>query len=403
VHRCNGRVPQDSRSSCLDIRLPHGRWYLSHNGAREVKARRENAGDVVVQARTCERRRIRSIAATVLVLAAAALLLASPATSEGRDDTAWLQARLDAAGGRMFLPKLPNGECYATRGLWIWRDDTTITSDGACVIALGPGEVRLTSADGDPIPANGVFFVNHAQPLEPTPVHVTISNLRIVVPRAAGMFGIAIYGHEVTIEHVTVGGSPIDAITIGGRANGSGYAGRVAVLDSTLSGGTRNVLSATGVIGLRVERNRISGARDLPPGQPAAGVIVEPDHRGAPTIDVRIARNRIVDNSGPGIIVSLDSNRGSPVIGTRLEIARNSVLGNARKPTPPMRAGIVLNGGQDRGGGRIVLTDNVVRGNSGPGVLGRKLKLVVAARGNDLRGNSGGPSKGVRFVRLGRA
>ncbi len=346
------------------------------------------------------RTRPRSIVVTAAAIAA--LALAPPGGSDARDDTAWLQARLDEAGGRVFLPRLPNGECYATRGLWVWHDDTTITSDGACVVALGPGEVRLTSADGDPIPANGVFFVNHSQPLEPTPVRVTISNLRIVVPRAAEMFGLAIFGHEVTIRNVTIGGSPIDAITIGGRANGSGYAGRVAVLDSTLSGGMRNVLSATGVIGLRVERNRISGARDLPPGQPAAGVIVEPDHRGAPTIDVRIARNRIVDNAGPGIIVSLDSNRGSPVIATRLEIAGNTVLRNARKPTPPMRAGIVLSGGQDRGGGRIELTDNVVRGNQGPGVLGRKLKLVVAARGNDLRGNAGGPAKGVRFVRLGR-
>jgi hypothetical protein len=353
------------------------------------RRRRDNAGVL--------RAAVRPI--VVAAIALAGLSLAPPATSDGRDDTAWLQARLDQAGGRVFLPKLPGGECYATRGLWVWHDDTTITSDGACVVGLGPGEVRLTSADGDPIAANGVFFVNHSQPLEPTPVRVTISNLRIVVPRAAGMFGIAVFGHEVTVRNVTVTGSPIDAITIGGRANGSGYAGRVAVVDSTLSGGTRNVLSATGVIGLRIERNRISGARDLPPGQPAAGVIVEPDHRGAPTIDVRIARNRIVDNAGPGIIVSLDSNRGSPVIGTGVEITRNSVLRNARKPTPPMRAGIVFNGGQDRGGGRILLTDNVVRGNRGPGILGRKLKLVVAARGNDLRGNSGGPAKGVRFVR----
>ena len=333
---------------------------------------------------------------------ALALAVASPAGSDARDDTAWLQARLDQAGGRLFLPKLPNGECYATRGLWVWHDDTTITSDGACVVALGSGEVRLTSADGDPIAANAVFFVNHAQPLEPTPVRVTIANLRIVVPRPAQMFGLGIFGHEVTVRNVTVGGFPIDAITIGGRANGSGYAGRVAVVGSTLSGGVRNVLSATGVIGLRVERNRISGARDLPPGQPAAGVIVEPDHRGAPTIDVRIARNTIVGNAGPGIILSLDSNRGSPAVGTRLEIAGNRVLRNGRAPTPPVRAGIVLNGGQDRGGRRIVLTDNVVRGNSGPGVLGRKLKLVVAVRGNDLRGNTGGASKGVRFVRLGR-
>jgi hypothetical protein len=337
---------------------------------------------------------MRALAAFAL----GALLFPASGAGDGRDDTAALQAKLDA-GGRISLPKLPNGECYATRGLWVSRDDTTITSNGACITALGPGEVRLTSPDGDPIPANAVFFVNHSAPLEPTPVRVTISGVKIDVPAAANVFGIGIYGHEVTVRGVTVSGSPIDAITIGGRANGSGYAGRVAVLSSTLSGGMRNVVSATGVISLRIERNRISGARDLPPGQPAAGIDLEPDHRGAPTLDVSIARNTIVDNAGPGIIVSLDSNRGLPVIASQVRIDRNKVLRNGRKPTPPQLAGIVLNGGQDRGGARLVLTNNVVRGNRGPGVLGNKLNVVVVARGNDLRGNSGGPSKGVRFAK----
>ena len=69
-----------------------------------------------------------------------------PVTSASpRDDTAWLQARLDRAGGTIFLPKLPNGECYATRGLWVSHDDTTITSDGACIRSLGLGAVRLRS------------------------------------------------------------------------------------------------------------------------------------------------------------------------------------------------------------------------------------------------------------------
>ena len=232
----------------------------------------------------------------------AALAFPPSGAGDGRDDTAVLQAKLDA-GGTLSLPKLPNGECYATRGLWVSRDDTTITSNGACITALGPGEVRLTSADGDPIPANAVFFVNHSAPLDPTPVRVSIRGLTISVPAATNMFGIGIYGHEVTVRGVTVSGSPVDAITIGGRANGSGYAGRIAILESTLSGGMRNVVSATGVIGLRIERNKISGARDVPPGQPGAGIDIEPDHRGAPTIDVSIARYTIVDNAGPGLIV----------------------------------------------------------------------------------------------------
>ena len=334
----------------------------------------------------------------VFAAAVAALVLAPSSAGDGRDDTAALQARLDA-GGTISLPKLPNGECYATRGLWVSRDDTTITSNGACIVALGPGEVRLTSADADPIPANAVFFVNHSAALDPTPVRVTISGVRIVVPATATMFGIGIFGHEVSVRGVTVSGSPIDDVTIGGRANGSGYAGRVSVTGSTLSGAMRNVVSATGVIGLRIERNRISGARDLPPGQPAAGVDIEPDHRGAPTLDVAVSRNTIADNAGPGIIVSFDSNRGLPVIASRVEITRNKVLRNGRKTTPPQLAGIVLNGGQDRGGGRVVLTSNVVRGNHGPGVLGNKLRGTVVARGNDLRGNTGGPARGVRFAR----
>jgi hypothetical protein len=334
-----------------------------------------------------------------LVLAAIGALLFTPAaTSDGRDDTAALQARLDA-GGTLVLPKLPNGECYATRGLWVSRDDTTITSNGACITALGPGDVRLTSPDGDAIAANGVFFVNHSAPLDPTPVRVQIKGVKIVVPAAANMFGIAVFGHEVTVSGVTVSGSPVDDVTVGGRANGSGYAGRVTISGSNLGGAMRNVLSATGVIDLRVERNRLAGSRDLPPGQPAAGIDIEPDHRGAPTLDVLLAKNTIVDNAGPGIIVSLDSNLGLPVIASRVEITGNKILRNGRKTTPPQLGGIVLNGGQDRGGSRIVLTNNVVRANRGPGVLGNKLKTAVVARGNDLRGNSGGPSRGVRFVK----
>src|SRR5262249_58651887 len=65
-----------------------------------------------------------------------------------RDDTSWLQVRLDSRGGKIFLPKLPNGQCYATRGLWVSHDDTTIDSDGACIVSLGPGAVRLKSNDG---------------------------------------------------------------------------------------------------------------------------------------------------------------------------------------------------------------------------------------------------------------
>jgi hypothetical protein len=320
-----------------------------------------------------------------------------PAKASGpnRDDTAWLQARLDRGGGTIFLPKLPNGECYATRGLWVSHDDTAISSDGACVVSLGLGPVRLHSIDGDPIASSAVFFVNRSDRLKPAPVNVTISNLRIVVPAGQSMYGVAAQGHRITLSHLDIGGSPKDDVTISGRGNGNSYAGSVSVLDSTLSGASRNAISATAVIGLRIEGNTIQGVRDSPPGQPAAGIDVEPDDRGQPALDVRIVRNTIQDNAGPGILLELEANEGPAVIATGLEISGNTIVRNSVKRSPPKRAGIVLAGGQDGGAGTLVLRDNVIRGNGGPGILASRLRLLVQAGGNDLGGNESGPTIGV--------
>jgi Right handed beta helix region len=311
----------------------------------------------------------------------------APATGAARDDTEQLQARLDAGGGTIFLPKLPNGECYATRGLWVSHDDTTITSDGACVVSLGPGEVRLRSTDGDPIPSAAVFYVNRSRKRDPAPMGVTISNLRIVVPAGEPMYGVAVYGHAVTLRSLDIGGSPKDDVIVGARANGNGYAGRVAILDSTLGGAARNAISATGVIGLTIEGNTIQGVRDSPPGQPAAGIDLEPDDRGQPALGVRIARNTIRDNAGPGILLELETNDGNSVLATDLEISGNTIVRNAAARTPPKRAGIVLSGGQDGVDGTLLLRENVVRDNGGPGILMRRLRLAVTASGNDVGGN----------------
>jgi hypothetical protein len=320
-----------------------------------------------------------------------------PATAGGpdRDDTAWLQARLDRGGGRIFLPKLPNGECYATRGLWVSHDDTTIDSDDACVVSLGLGPVRLRSNDGDPIAASAVFFVNRSRPTKPAPVGVTISNLRIVVPEGQGLFGVAVFGHDATLRQLDIGGAPKDDVIIGSRANGNAYIARAAVLDSTLSGAERNAISAGSVIGLRIEGNVIQGVRDNPPGQPAAGIDLEPDSRDEPALDVRIVNNTIRDNAGPGVLLELEPNSGPAAIATNLEISGNTIVRNSLKRSPPKRAGIVLAGGQDGGQGTLVLRDNVIRSNGGPGILGTHLKLVVQASGNDLGGNEAGPTIGI--------
>jgi hypothetical protein len=307
----------------------------------------------------------------------------------GRDDTAALQQRLDAGGGTIFLPRLPNGECYATRGLWVSHDDTTITSDGACIESLGPGEVRLHSGDGDPIPSAAVFFVNRSRPKAPAPVGITISNLRIVVPDGDPMYGISVAAHDVTLRNLVIEGSPKDDVLVGGRGNGNGFAASVSVLDSTLGGAKRNAISATGVIGLRIEGNTIQGVRDSPPGQPAAGIDLEPDERGQPAWGVQIRRNVIQDNAGPGILFELEGNYGNAVLATDLEISGNTIVRNSNRFTPPKRAGIVLAGGQDVVNGTLRLQGNTIRDNGGPGLLFSRLRLDLDASGNDVAGNAG--------------
>jgi hypothetical protein len=143
------------------------------------------------------------------------------------------------------------------------------------------------------------------------------------------------------------------------------------------------------VIGLRIEGNTIQGVRDAPPGQPAAGIDIEPDDRGQPALDVRIVGNTIQDNAGPGIMLELEPNEGPAVIATGLEIRANRILRNSAKLTPPKRGGIVLAGGQDESPGTLVLRDNVIRGNGGPGILRSRLRLLVEAAGNDVSGNEG--------------
>jgi hypothetical protein len=307
----------------------------------------------------------------------------------GRDDTAWLQARLDD-GSSVFLPKLPGGRCYATRGLWVSHDDVSITSDGACIVSLGPGEARLRSTDGDSIAATAVFFVNRSDHTKPAPAGVTISGLRIVVPGGQGMSGVAVSGHDVTLSRLDVEGAPFDDVSIGGRANGTGYAADISVLDSTLTGAGRNAISAYGVIGLSVERNVVSGVRDDPAGMPAAGIDVEPDERSQPTLDVRIVGNTFTDNAGPGILVSLDSNSGPAVLADALDVSDNVVERNSTSGEPTLRGGIVLSGGEDGGAGTLLLSGNTIHDNGGPGLLRRFLALVVTDSGNDFSGNEDG-------------
>jgi Right handed beta helix region len=309
------------------------------------------------------------------VLAAVALVLGPPAptggatAAPGRDDTATLQAQLDA-GGTVFLPALADGQCYATHGLWVSLDNTSIASNGACIVALGPGPVRLHSPDGDPIAADAVFFVNRSSESNAAPNGVTISGLTIVVPRSASMFGIEVYANGVTVENVRVEGDPIDSLLVGGRANGEGYSSNVTIRDSSFTGGTRNVVSVTAVQGLTIQSCLLTGADDTnllsetghAYGNPAAGIDVEPNSPGDPITSVRITGNRIEGNAGPGILLALQP---GPAVAPSIEISGNTITGNGLKTTPPVLGGIVAPAGQPG----VTIGSNVIGRNNGPDLV----------------------------------
>lgn len=346
--------------------------------------------------------RIAVLFATVAVVAIALPGGGRARDPDVRDDTTWLQARFDAAGGRVYLPKLPDGKCYQTRGLWVSHDNTVIDSNGACIVALGAGPARLTAPDGDAIPSDAVFFVNRIHPLDAAPVHVTIQGLKIVVPRETQMFGVAIYGHYVTVRQVTVTGDPVDAVYVGDRANGDGYSSHVAIVHTKLLAGGRNVLSAVSFIGLRIEHNTITGASNgyqgTPGsgGNPSAGIDIEPNSRGELALDLRIADNVIADNAGPGILVALAPGNGASLNATRHAIVGNRILRNGRG-SGVEHGGIVFYGGESDGRGTVVVTHNVIRGNRGAAMEGWKMTMTADAHDNDLSGNDGGRMKNVRL------
>ena len=350
---------------------------------------------------------MRALATLVAAVALAAPAPAAAVEPPPLDLTVWLQERLDA-GGEIFLPRRQDGGCYRSRGLWVTRSDTSITSDGACIVATGPGPVRFRGESGEPVAANALLYLSRGSVGPQAPGHVRIGGLRLVVPRRAHVFGLMIAGSDIEVAGVAVSGAPVDDALVGGR--GDGPATDVWIHDSRFAGGTRNVLSITSARRVSVTGCSLTGATDTHylvetrrrHGNPAAGIDVEPDRPSDPILDLRLAENRIAGNAGPGIILALDPNGGRPREADRIVIDRNAIVGNGRLRTPPLRGGVVIAGGQAHAPGHVAITRNVIRGNRGFGLAGHPVigtSMVVDARSNDLRGNRAGR---WHFVRIGR-
>ncbi len=321
------------------------------------------------------------------VTAAAVLaFLGTAGQAFARDDTKTLQQKLDR-GGKIVLKRLSGGKCYQTRGLWVSRDGTSITStDGACIQYLGPGPVRLTSDDGDPIPADAIFFVNRSSNTGVLPQHVSISKLKLIVPDTTTGFGVVVAGADVTLSKLNFGGSPIDAIQVTGRANGrnyagpgTNYAGPVSILNSKIMAARRNGISVVGAVGVTIDSNVIGGAgnpKALGPRGPAlvsytgpwAGIDVEPNTRAYPAKSITISRNTIANNAGAGVLLALALNDGLPYVADGITLTQNVISANAKTLGPFLRGGVCLQGGQADGNGHLAVTANQIVDNGGFGL-----------------------------------
>jgi parallel beta helix pectate lyase-like protein len=319
-----------------------------------------------------------------------------------RDDTASLQGALDA-GGRIVLKKLPDGACYQAYGLWVSKSTTRIEGEsGACIQYLGPGPVRLFSNDGDPIASNAIFFVNRSSTGSGPPQKVSISNLKLNVPNGTDGYGVLVAGNDVTLSNLKITGSPLDAVTVTGRANGRGYAGPVVIKGSRFIGARRNGISVVGAIGVTIDSNTIKGAGNqtflgLAPVSytgPWAGIDLEPDTVSYPIKNVTVSNNTISDNGGAGILMALATNFGLPTVADKIKLAGNTITRNGQSSGPFLRGGICLQGGQANGSGRLSVTSNQIVANGGFGLCRHPegFNMQISLSKNMVRDNSDGDS-----------
>jgi hypothetical protein len=315
-----------------------------------------------------------------------------------RDDTAWLQARLDQ-GGRIFLPKLPRGDCYATRGLWVSHSGTRLGSNGACIVYLGPGPVRLHSSDGDPMPANAIFVVNRSSTRGGPPRNIVISVLTLIVPIGTDGYGVVVAGTQVTLANLAIDGVPVDGVMVTGRGNGLGYAGLVKIRNNLIRGAQRNGISVVSASDVVIDGNTITGVGLIgmsnPELGPWAGIDVEPDVASYPIRRVRITRNTISGNAGAGVLLALETGTGRPGVADQISLLGNAITFNGVLRGSWIKGGVCLQGGQSDGRGTLRLIANQIAGNGGYGLCtdDSGYAMQIALMCNAIHGNAFGDSQ----------
>ncbi len=174
-------------------------------------------------------------------------------------------------------------------------------------------------------------------------------------------------------------GSPFDDVYIGGRTNIINYSSDVVVTGSRLFGAERNAISVTAAARVRITGNVIAGSGlDLgSEADPGDGIDVEPNAPGNPILRLLIAHNRIVDNTGTGIVLALHPRGRLTTQADRIAIVDNRIVGNS---SWRRQGAITVSGGQSDGRGSALILDNCFTSNGGPavartGALALKLTL----------------------------
>jgi hypothetical protein len=267
--------------------------------------------------------------------------------------------------------------------------------------------VRLRSDDGDPIPSDAIFFINRSSNTGLLPQHISISNLKLIVPSGKDGYGVVAAGGDVTLDGLKIQGAPFDAVLVTPRANGRGYAGPVTIKNGKFVAARRNGISVVGAIGVTIDSNTISGAGNAsslgPLGPqlvaetgPWAGIDVEPNVFTYPIRDVTISRNTITDNGGSGVLLALSTNEALPTVADLITVTENTISNNAKNYGPFLRGGICIQGGQANGLGQLAVTSNTITDNGGYGLCkhpfdGYTMQLTVTA--NVFAGNQYGDSE----------
>lgn len=228
----------------------------------------------------------------------------------GRDDTAWIQALLDA----------PEGETLIPAGIWYTRELFLTASDKRIVFAKGCEIVALRGAFLDT--GSCLLTVRGARNLVISGHGARLRMRRAdyaAPPYAKGEWrhGIALYEcTDVRIEGLTIEGTGGDGVYIG-QGKGDAVCADIELRALTLRDNYRQGVSVIAARGFLMEDCRVEGTKGT---IPMAGIDFEPNSGVYGLTGCVLRGCRFTRNGGPGVLVYLKKlNAGHPPVDILVE------------------------------------------------------------------------------------